>query len=57
MQCHGEYRRTRMRTIVHIGQHKTGTTALQYALSGNRKALSRARILYLFSGVLSTAHR
>lgn len=35
-----------MRFIIHLGTHKTGTTALQSFLSRNRKRLQKQRILY-----------
>jgi hypothetical protein len=35
-----------MRLILHIGTHKTGTTALQHFLSANRKRLSDSGIYY-----------
>ncbi len=35
-----------MKIILHIGQHKTGSTSLQYTLSKNRRELSKFKILY-----------
>src|SRR5438128_10443001 len=35
-----------MRLILHIGTHKTGSTALQHFLSANRKELSEYGIYY-----------
>lgn len=37
---------TRIRTIIHIGQHKTGTTSIQHFLRFNKTALSK-RGLYV----------
>lgn len=39
-----------MRIILHIGQHKTGSTALQAALWGDRPRLRRLGILYPAAG-------
>ena len=39
--------------IVHIGPHKTGSTAIQRCFSANRGALSRADVLFLHD---STTH-
>lgn len=45
---------TEMRTCyLHIGTHKTGTTSIQKALSGNREALKRHGILFPQSGLLA----
>ncbi len=30
-----------MKTVIHIGQHKTGTTSIQHYLQDNREALAQ----------------
>ena len=42
--------------ILHIGRHKTGTTALQYCFSCNADALSEAGIHYPRTGIDWVAH-
>ncbi|MFQ6551006.1 hypothetical protein AAD018_001505 [Aestuariibius insulae] len=39
-----------MRTVLHIGPHKTGTTSFQHRLHANRDGLAKAGILYPVSG-------
>jgi hypothetical protein len=44
------------RIVVHIGLHKTGSTAIQAALSANRLALARRGILYPRLGPVDRHH-
>lgn len=44
------------RLVLHIGQHKTGSTALQKCLARNRAELGREGILYPRLGPLNHAH-
>jgi len=39
--------------VVHAGTHKTGTTAIQRFLAGNRERLARAGLYYPVTGLLS----
>lgn len=48
--------RTSKQLILHIGRHKTGTTALQYNLVQNREALAEAGIHYPETGRDWVAH-
>jgi len=43
------------RVIIHLGPHKTGTTALQQCLSENQKALAQAGILFLHNNQTHSA--
>ncbi|RBP52956.1 hypothetical protein [Arenicella xantha] len=45
-----------MKTIVHIGQHRTGTTSLQYFLRDNKKRLLK-KGLYVPSKVAGHTHK
>ena len=42
--------------VLHVGPHKTGTTALQQALAGNAGRLARLGILYPQAGRLGDSH-
>lgn len=44
------FRNKELRVIVHIGFHRTGTTAIQYALAAGRQELARSGVLYPFVG-------
>lgn len=39
-----------VRLILHIGRHKTGTTAIQEYLRGSKRQLERHRIIYPVTG-------
>lgn len=45
-----------MRLIIHIGNHKTGSTAIQTSLSNDRDELISHNILYLNTGRIKNAH-
>jgi len=45
-----------MRLILHIGNHKTGSTAIQTALSNNTEILKQEGVLYPKTGVVKNAH-
>lgn len=47
---------SRKTLYIHIGANKTGSTALQFFLESNRKALSEQGILYPTKGVFCSAH-
>lgn len=42
--------------VLHVGPHKTGTTALQQALAGNAGRLARLGVLYPQAGRLGDSH-
>ena len=48
---------TKPRLFLHIGEPKTGTTAIQTFLLANRAALRRKGFLYPLAGVHDSAHR
>ena len=45
-----------MKLILHIGNHKCGSTSIQHALLANRDTLLNASILYPNSGLIGCAH-
>lgn len=49
-------RRTAQQLVLHIGRHKTGTTALQYNFVQNREALTQAGVHYPETGRDWVAH-
>lgn len=44
------------RLVLHIGINKTGSSAIQRCLNGNRKSLGRMGVLYPKAGVFGCAH-
>jgi hypothetical protein len=45
-----------MRLLIHIGNHKTGSTAIQTSLSNDRDELIANKILYFNTGRIKNAH-
>lgn len=45
-----------MRLILHIGNHKAGSTSIQTAMSNNLEELQKANILYPSTGLIKNAH-